>query len=111
TDPLNNAVVTYTITPQANNCPGTPFILKITVKPDPIVTATPVNTTICSGSSDLINLSSNIAGTTYTWSSTVQTGTVTGNQQQPATTTNNSISDVLTNTGNTMASVVYTITP
>ncbi len=111
TDPLHNAVVTYTITPQANSCPGAPFTLTVNVKPDPIVTATPVNTTICSGSSDLINLLSNIAGTTYTWSSTVQSGNVTGNQQQAAVTSNNSISDVLTNTGNTLASVVYTITP
>jgi large repetitive protein len=111
TDPVNNAVVTYTITPEANGCAGTQFTFKVTVKPDPVATATPANNTICSGSTGLIDLSSNIPGTKYTWTSTIQAGALTGNTQQAIATSNISISDVLTNTGNSLATVIYTITP
>jgi PKD repeat protein len=110
-DPVNNAVVTYTITPIANGCSGTPFNLAITVKPDPILNATPAINTICSGSTGTINLSSNITGTTYTWTSTVQSGTITGNRQQNTATNNNVITDILNNTGNTVGTITYTITP
>jgi PKD repeat protein len=106
-----DAVVTYTITPtDPNGCTGTPFTLKVTVKPLSTVTATPANITICSGSAAGISLSPTIAGTTYTWTSTV-TGTITGNTQQSTATATNVINDVLNNTGATQGNVTYTITP
>ncbi|MDO9185785.1 MAG: PKD-like domain-containing protein [Bacteroidia bacterium] len=95
----------YTITPTANGCAGTPLNVTITVNPMPLVTATPAAQTICSGISTGISLSSNVAGTTFAW--TVFQNNVTG-----ATAGNgSSIAQVLTATGTTPGSVVYTITP
>ncbi|HEY4322557.1 MAG TPA: PKD-like domain-containing protein, partial [Mucilaginibacter sp.] len=105
-----NSVVSYVITPyDTHGCPGTPLTLLVTVKPDPILTATPASTLICSGSTNTITLTSNIAGTKYTWTSTV-TGSITGNSQQ-AGKTSSSIGEVLNNSGTTAGSVTYVITP
>jgi PKD repeat protein len=105
-----NAVVNYTITPQANGCTGTPFVLIVTVIPQSSVTVSPVNNTICSGSMAGITLTPNITGTTYTWTSTV-TGGITGNAQQNAVIGAAAINDVLTNNSNATGTVTYTITP
>jgi hypothetical protein len=106
-----NSVVKYVITPyDSHGCPGTPLTLKVTVKPDPIITAVPAAATICSGSTGTINLGTNIVGTTYTWTSSV-TGSITGNSQQVAKISVTSIGDVLNNTGTTAGSVTYIVTP
>ncbi|MDP9048372.1 MAG: PKD domain-containing protein, partial [Bacteroidota bacterium] len=107
----SDAVVTYSITPQdPNGCTGSTFTLKVTVKPLSTVTAAPANNTICSGNAAGINLSPSIAGTTYTWTSTVS-GNITGNSQQNTSVATNVINDVLNNTGAAQGSVTYTITP
>ncbi len=105
-----DAVVTYTITPSANGCTGAPFLLSVTVKATASVTATPVATTICSGSSSSITLAPNIGGTTYAWTSTV-TGNISGNSQQTSPITAGAINDVLANNGTSAATVTYVITP
>ncbi|MBB2146595.1 PKD domain-containing protein [Pedobacter sp. LMG 31464] len=106
-----NATVTYTITPSANGCTGNPFTFTVTVTPNPILTPTATNATICSGQSAGINLSSNLGITTkYTWTSTV-TGGVTGNTNNPTATTTSSINDILLNSGTSSGTVTYTITP
>ncbi|MFI5137725.1 MAG: PKD domain-containing protein [Sphingobacteriales bacterium] len=106
-----DAVVTYIISPKdPNGCTGTPFSLKVTVKPKPALNATPVNNTICSNSAGTINLIPNIAGTSYTWTSTV-TGSIAGNSQQLTATASNTINDVLNNTGAASGTVSYIITP
>src|SRR5262249_4219334 len=65
---------TYTVTPTANGCPGTPITVTITVNPLPAATATPASQTICSGATTSIALTSNVAGTTFAWTVTSQTG-------------------------------------
>jgi len=105
-----NAVVTYTITPQANGCPGVPFTAAVTVVPLPAVSATAVNASICSGNTATINLNPAIAGTAFTWTS-VTTGSITGNTQQSQPTNTSAINDILTNNGATAGTVNYTITP
>jgi gliding motility-associated-like protein len=64
-----NAVgnVTYTITPQANNCSGLPVQVPVTVNPIPNVVINPNSQTICSGEQTSLNLSSNLPGTTFGW--------------------------------------------
>jgi PKD repeat protein len=106
-----DAIVTYTITPtDSHGCTGPPATLKVTVKPLSIVTATPTNNTICSGSTAGISLSPSIPNTTYTWTSSV-IGSITNNSQQSTPTATNIINDVLNNTGPTAGSVTYVITP
>jgi PKD repeat protein len=105
-----DAVITYTITPQANGCNGTPFTLTVTVKQLSTITAIPANSTICSGNPSAINLTSNTTGTTYTWTSAV-TGSITGNTKKTVATTTTAINDILTNTGTLPGTVTYIITP
>ncbi|MRX48556.1 Ig-like domain-containing protein [Pedobacter puniceum] len=93
---------TITVTPSLNGCVGTPRSYTITVNPSPIVTATPPSQSICSGSAPSIQLSSNIPGTTYSWT-VVQTG-VSG----ATSGTGDVINQVITATSGT---AVYTITP
>lgn len=96
---------TYTITPVANGCSGTPVVVTVTVNPIPVVTATPSTQTICSGGTSSINLTSNVAGATFGWT-VVQTG-VTG----ASSGVGSSIAQTLTNSGTTSGTAVYTITP
>ncbi|MCW3086386.1 MAG: hypothetical protein JWP12_3752 [Bacteroidetes bacterium] len=96
---------TYTITPLANGCSGTPITVTITVNPIPVVTATPTSQTICSGSTTAITLSGNVTGTTFAWTVT-QTG-VSGATASSGT----SIAQILIATGASTGTAVYTITP
>lgn len=99
-------VVRYTITPELNSCTGTPLSADVTVYPNPPATATPASSTICSGTSTNIALSTGITGATFSWPAPVITGgTVTG----AAAGTGNTINQTLTNTGSTPVTVTYTI--
>jgi gliding motility-associated-like protein len=102
--PSTPGTAVYTITPTANGCAGAPITVTITVNPNPIITATPSSQTLCSGSAASIALTSNVPGSTFTWT-VVQTGGVTGG----ASGTGTSITDVLTTT--TAGTAVYTIVP
>lgn len=106
-----NATVTYRIIPRANDCDGTPFSLTVTVVPKPQITLTgPAGNTVCSGSPAGIQIGSNVTGTQYTWTVTVDGG-VTGATDQTTLITATGISQVLTNTSSTPATVTYTVTP
>src|SRR5690606_31091964 len=99
---------TYTITPSGAAC-STPVVVAITVNPTPIMTATPVASTICTGTAATINLTSTVPGTTYTWTTAV-TGGVTG--QSNGSTTSSSISQTLSlPAASANGTVTYTITP
>ncbi len=97
--------VTYTITPTSGICPGPAITVTITVNPKPVATATPASQAICSGDTTSILLSSNIGSTSYSWTVT-QTGVAGATPGSGA-----SIAQILTLTGSTSGSVVYTITP
>ncbi|MFN9501722.1 MAG: PKD-like domain-containing protein [Chryseotalea sp.] len=74
-----NGTVTYTLTPIVNGCTGPSQNFVVTVKPLPSVSS--VNTVICSESNavfTLTNAPQNIPGTTYSWTATLSSGTVTG---------------------------------
>jgi len=102
---ITAGTVTYTITPTLGICPGLPITVVVTVNPKPIVTATPSSQAICSGTATSIALSSNIIGTTFSWTvnQTGVSGAVLGSGAN--------IAQTLTLTGSTSGSVVYTITP
>src|ERR1019366_649733 len=57
----------YTITPTADGCSGTPIKDTVTVNPIPVVTASPVSQTFCSGGTTSIALTSNVAGAIFSW--------------------------------------------
>lgn len=97
--------VTYTITPSANGCSGTPVNVLITVNPIPDVIATPGSETICSGTSTNISLAGTVSGTTFSW--TVAQSGVSGATNGSG----NSISQTLTSTGSSSGTATYTVTP
>ena len=110
TSPTAVATVVYKITPQNNGCPGNVFTLTVTVNPVPQITAAAVASPICSIQPANITLTSNIPNTSYTWTSVASAG-ITGNSTQAVAVSTQSIQDVLTNNGNGVGTVTYTITP
>ena len=100
--------VTYTVIPTADECIGDPFDVVVTVNPVPDVIATVTDNNICSSETTEITLTGNVDGTTFNWE--VEQNGVTGALPQ----TNGSlyeIAQLLTNTGNALGTVTYTITP
>lgn len=93
----------YTVTPSANGCTGVPLTVTITVDPIPVLSASPSNPTICAGSALPINLSSTVAGTTFSWT-VVETGVTGGSNSSGSV-----INDSLVATGGGSGTAVYTI--
>jgi uncharacterized repeat protein (TIGR01451 family) len=88
-----DVVATITVTPSANGCAGTPQTFTITVRPTATVTP-PLNQVLCNGfSTNAVNFTSNIPGTTFTW-----------------TNNNTSIGLAASGSGNTIPSFVATNT-
>ena len=108
TNTTNAAVtVTFTITPTANGCIGTPITATVLIKPAPNAVATPSSQTICSGSYiTTIVLTGSLSGTTYAW---------TRDNTVPCSDIANSgygnIKGELTNTTAAPVTVTFTITP
>nr|WP_199000327.1 T9SS type A sorting domain-containing protein [Flavobacterium sp. ASV13] len=61
-----NGVVTYTVTPTLNSCPGTPITIPVTVNPSPVITAQPSGSTICTGANTTFSVTAANA-TGYQW--------------------------------------------
>jgi gliding motility-associated-like protein len=95
----------YSIIPNINGCQGLPILATITVNPIPVATANPSLTTICSGNNTSIALTSNVAGTTFSWAS-AQVGVDGANAG-----IGDAISQTLTTSGLVSGTVDYTITP
>ena len=102
-----NGTVTYHITPHANGCDGTVQDYTVTVFPVPNVIFSPASQTICSEDRCNINLSSGVAGATYTWTAAGSSPAVSGFSNGAG----NNISQVLTNTDYFAQTVTYTASP
>jgi len=100
-----SGTVTYTITPSTASCTGTPIVVTVTVNPVPSATATPSTQALCSGNATSIALTSNVTGTTFSWTDT-QTGASGASGSSGST-----ITQTLTATGASPGTVTYTITP
>ena len=104
----NPGTATYSVSASAGGCTGTPVNAVVTVKPLPVAVATPSPQTICSGTSTSVVLSSNVGGTSYSWTRVVSpVGSITGSANGSGST----ISQLLTNTTLLPADVTYTVTP
>ncbi|MGV3685929.1 MAG: PKD-like domain-containing protein [Daejeonella sp.] len=103
--------VTYTIIASANGCPGPATTYVIHVNPPPkLLSSIALSQTVCSGSpSAAVNLSSEVTGTTFNWTTTVS-GSITG-FQSTGTNQTQLPSQTLFNTGTSPGTVTYTIVP
>ncbi len=100
----NQGVATYTVTPSANGCVGTPLNIQVFVNPNPTVVATPSSQTICSEDTTQILLSSPVAGATFTWY--IVQNSVTGGSNGSGDT----IAQILTNGITGQGTATYTVT-
>ena len=100
--------VTYTVTPKAGLCSGTPVPTSVIVNPVPVIT--PNSQTICSNSTPTITIVSNIPGATFAWSVTAITGTITGTAVGNSG-TGSSFTETLRNVGSANGTVTYSFTP
>lgn len=102
--------VTYTVTPTSTTglCPGTPQTISVTVDPTPTVTNSPLTQTICSGTNTaLVNLTSDVAGTSFSWTASATSGitgfTASGTSTIPV--------QAISNSGSSAGTVTYAVTP
>lgn len=102
-------VVEYAITPHYNGCSATPYTVRVTVKPEPALTVINNTNNSCTGTSTNIIFNSSISGTQYTWTSSIITGTASGNNNNSTPSLGNTITDILANNSNNSATVRYTI--
>lgn len=102
---LNVETVTYHIIPHANGCDGSSTNFVVSVFQEPVLTMNPFSKTICSETSTALNLTSSLAGTTYTWVATLGSGNITGFSNG----TGSAINQTLTNNATTAGTVNYTI--
>ncbi|MFH1118384.1 MAG: PKD-like domain-containing protein, partial [Bacteroidota bacterium] len=104
---LNPVNVVYTIQAVSSlGCPGNSITLTLTINPEPIITNSPT-TSICSGFSTNINLTSTVAGS-FSWT----IGTITGGITGASAGSGSTINQILTNPSNATAGTVqYLITP
>lgn len=107
---LNPAFATYTVTPIAATCAGAAFTLSVTVNPVPIIGNT-LLPAVCSGNPFSFSPPSVPAGTTYTWSSPVQSpfNSLTGAAAQPLS--QSLISQTLSSSNNLSDTAAYSVTP
>ena len=102
-----NSTATYTFTPSVGEC-ATTTNMTVVVYPRPIVIATPVSESFCSGGTTNIQLSSNVPGVIFSWTATATS--ITG-QSSSTGTAATSINQTLTlNAGtNLPAQVTYVV--
>ena len=102
--------VTYAVTPSYAVCTGNTTSHIVTINPRPLVTNASMSQTICNGAtSSPVNLLSNVAGVSFTWSATPSSGLISGYSTSGST----SIipSQTITNTGSSPGTVTYQIKP
>ncbi|MBE0648163.1 MAG: hypothetical protein IH596_10290 [Bacteroidales bacterium] len=98
--------VFYSVTAASSGCSGSTLVIPVIVNPIPSVTAFLLPQTICSDDTILFPLESNVAGAGFTWAAS-SSGNLTGFSDGAGDT----ISQVITNTGYTIDTLFYFITP
>lgn len=104
---LNPETVTYHITPTANGCTGQTVNYIVTIVQIPDVYFNPTSQTICSQQTTNIQNLSHVVGTTFTWTASASSGTLSGFSAG----TGNIIAQTIINSGATIETVTYTVFP
>ena len=92
----DTGLVVYTVTPIANNCPGTSGAYPVIINPTPSVTFSPAPQLMCSGqNSQLVNISSATPGATIQWSAVVPTGILSADTSGTSTIPSQTLTDSL----------------
>jgi len=106
---FNNETVTYHVTPIANGCNGPVTDYVVTVYPAPDLSNSPLNKTQCNNTTTNITLTSNVAGTLFTWTCTPSSVNLSGfyNNATPS----GFLDQTLINTGFNLETVTYHVTP
>jgi hypothetical protein len=104
----SSETLNYIVTPTATGCTGTSITVPITVNPYPTATALPDTQTICSGVSTGVSLTSDVAGTTFSWFTDFN-GSVIGESTTAQSGSN--ITDTLTNVTTFPITLNYLVTP
>ncbi len=100
---------TYTITPSSNGCNGTAIVVVVTVNPAPLVLSTPLAITRCSAVGPInFTPTFTVAGTTYTWTSSVAGPITVASVTASGSAT---IIDNPINTGSISGTIIYTFVP
>ncbi|MDO9257465.1 MAG: PKD domain-containing protein [Bacteroidales bacterium] len=104
--------VTYHIVPNTgtNGCAGIPADYVVKINPEPVLTVPQFTYTLCSGNTINIPLSSNVAGTQYSWTAN-SGGVITGGSDQLVPISTTAISQTLSNISNANHNITYVITP
>jgi uncharacterized protein (TIGR02145 family) len=104
---INIDTVLYVVTPSQGTCYGNPVSFRALVYPVPGVTCTPVAQEICSGARAVVQLVSQVAGTTFTWTASASSPDVSGFSPGSGSL----VSQYLFNTGNSPGTVTYQFIP
>jgi len=105
----NTETVTYRLSPVFNGCPGTTANYTVTVYPTADLSNFPLSKPVCDSTNTNITLTSNVAGTQFTWTCSPSSANVTGwaNNAVPTVT----LDQTLNNTGYNIETVTYHILP
>ncbi|MFM7022392.1 MAG: PKD-like domain-containing protein [Flavobacteriales bacterium] len=108
-----DGVVTYNVIAMSQGCIGPVTNIAITVKPIPVLTITATDPTICGGNDPGIDVQSNVAGSTYSWTmATGGSGTVTKTGASSETDiATGALAAILNNTSSSSGTATFTMTP
>ena len=104
---LNTGTVVYHIIPVLNACQGTIQDITVTVNPLPDVSNAVLAFSVCNGGTTNIPLTSSVPGTTFTWTAVPSSPSLSGFANSSGLT----IADQLFNSGSTVETVTYQVTP
>ncbi|MEI6899661.1 MAG: choice-of-anchor L domain-containing protein, partial [Bacteroidota bacterium] len=108
---INNDItigkVKYRVIPSANGCLGLPQDIMVIVDPVATITNSNLHIQLCSGGNPNITFQSTISGGTFTWTASSSSLNITGFSSGSGP----GISQVLVNSGFTIDSVTYHVTP
>lgn len=104
---FNFETVTYAVTPSVNGCTGLSANFVVTVIPVPDVYFNPATQTICSGLSSNIQIKSHVNGATFSWTVSGSSPNISGFSDGIG----NTIQQTLNNSGFTVETVTYHVTP
>jgi uncharacterized protein GlcG (DUF336 family) len=102
-----NGSIVYQVTATSGGCSSAPYPITVTVKPVPSVTSG-ASGTICSGTAQNYQITSNIAGTTFSWNRPAVAGI---SNAAVSGQTSSVINELLVNTTSSPVTVNYNITP